>query len=137
MSDLLPHRNEGWSVLTKEEAEARVAKGAAHLDRVWPGWAARIDVGTLALSSCVFCVIGQLSGGDYTDVLTDFELGAYPEHYNADHYGFDISEDGDMSDFKRLQDAWVAAIADRRLSPATGKPATLAAVDRLVACSGS
>lgn len=39
-----------------------VAKGAALLDEVMPGWADRIDLDTLAFPSCDHCVLGQLYG---------------------------------------------------------------------------
>ena len=40
----------------------RVARGAALLDAKMPGWAARIDVEWLQLSSCTRCVLGHLFG---------------------------------------------------------------------------
>jgi hypothetical protein len=40
----------------------RVAAGAALLDRKVPGWAERIDLGTLSIASCTRCVLGQLDG---------------------------------------------------------------------------
>ena len=49
-------------MLTRDEATARVAKGAAHLDQVRPGWFRQIDVGRLDLQSDCLCVLGQVVG---------------------------------------------------------------------------
>jgi hypothetical protein len=111
-------------VISAQDAEARVAKGAAHLDQVRPGWASRIDVGTLTLHDPCGCIVGQLCGSSVhfawglstLDVLVD--LG---EH---DKLGFDVGEEICPSGMSRrewfapLQDAWIKEIA-RRLHPVT------------------
>lgn len=38
----------------------RVEKGAAFLDKHYPGWWEHIDLGTLEISSCTTCVLGQV-----------------------------------------------------------------------------
>lgn len=40
--------------------EARVARGAAWLDEKYPGWFNVIDLGTLKLSDCHQCILGQV-----------------------------------------------------------------------------
>lgn len=46
-----------------------VAYEAARLDRLYPGWADRVDPNTLHMPSCELCILGQVYG--------DFENG-YP-----------------------------------------------------------
>ncbi len=52
--------------MVKTAAE-RVKAGAALLDRKRPGWANKVVAGTLDMSECDRCVLGQIFG--------DFELG--------------------------------------------------------------
>lgn len=113
-------------MLTLDEARERVARGAAHLDQMRPGWHAEVDTGTLTLSSCTQCVLGQLFGGEW-DVDAPFLhglkcLNLYEKRGNASAvtHGFAIGT-GDAADpdnaepeFQWLQDAWIEAIAARR-----------------------
>ena len=108
-------------MISQQEAEARVAKGAAHLDQVRPGWHERIDVGALTLHDPCGCIVGQLCGTrqhfnlgrDALD-LTGGAIGT------AVMYGFDANmRDTDFESscdevFALLQDAWIAEIARRR-----------------------
>lgn len=48
--------------MTEIDYEARVARGIALLDEKMPGWADKIDLDTLAISSGTHCVTAQLSG---------------------------------------------------------------------------
>lgn len=111
-------------MLTSEEATRRVARGAAHLDQVKPGWWNQIDVGTLTLSSCERCVIGQLAG---PREMYPFSAGlramglidAAANHgvsLTTGDYPDDPLPDDFEAAFARLQAAWIAAIADRRLA---------------------
>lgn len=43
--------------------EVRVARGVAWLDGHYPAWWKAIDLGTLSVSSCHFCVLGQVYSG--------------------------------------------------------------------------
>lgn len=132
-------------MLTSEIARERVTKGAAHLDRVVPGWFHRVDIGTLTLSSCEDCVLGQLAGpraadpayfehcftrglklarlyedvGNALAALHGFALlhGDVHREYSDPSY----SSESDVA-FALLQDAWIAAIAQRR-HPVTEAPA--------------
>jgi len=47
----------------------RVARGAALLDELAPGWHKQIDLNTLKLSSCTDCVCGQLAYATANDVI--------------------------------------------------------------------
>jgi hypothetical protein len=111
-------------MLTNEEARARVANGAAHLDKVKPRWFNLIDVGTLTLHDACGCIVGQLCGNRFSDGLRALGLNSGVD------CGLDLSVlqlwDGHTSydayrrgQYQSLQDAWVEAIADRRLSQAS------------------
>lgn len=102
--------------MTKKDAIARVAAGAAFLDRKAPGWASRVDVGLLRLSNCFLCVMGQLFGA-YDSGRDKLALS----HDAAFAYGFHRSTQAEIEgwivgpdrDWYLLQDAWIVAIADR------------------------
>lgn len=100
-------------MLTKDEAMTRVANGAAHLDTVRPGWFNAIDVGTLALETCRHCIVGQLCAQEVSE--------QYSPALGFDLYENEMwklpDEDRPMA-FRPLQDAWIAAIADRVLAAA-------------------
>ena len=135
-------------MITNEQARTRVARGAAHLDAVRPGWFNRIDVGTLTLRDPCNCIVGQLCRTDeesfYPGVLSfgialppheTNQFGAQPQRNRiVAEYGFDLlySEYDDYTNtsakFRPLQDAWIEAIADRRLSQETEPQKTDVAV---------
>jgi hypothetical protein len=109
--------------MTTQEARDRVARGATYLDLVRPGWAARIDVGTLTLHDACGCIVGQLcETADYS--VARHSIGLSMER--GVHCGFDVFrgfESDVAEDFALLQDAWLIAIADRVLpSPALSMP---------------
>lgn len=118
-------------MLTTDEARARVAKGAAHLDDVRPDWFNRIDVGTLTLRSHCSCIVGQLGAfgkGYYKEWMEVFDA-----QHDAMECGVFISPGaGSNEAYARLQDAWIDAIADRRLSQESATAPTLDAVDPAV-----
>lgn len=110
-------------MLSVEEARIRVARGAAHLDKVRPGWFNRIDVGTLTLRDPCHCIVGQLVGGSSfsrfaTDVNRLFPELPSTSQANGTFYGVDIG--AGCWHFSDFQDAWIEAIADRKL--AANKP---------------
>lgn len=123
--------------MTRDDARARVAKGAAHLDQVRPGWWTRIDVGTLTLHDPCGCIVGQLCG---TGRL--FQRGLKQlEVADAVAFGFDrdvVDAGGWVTSvgayhhegrrlYRLLQDAWIEEIADRLVTggapPAVPVPA--------------
>ena len=101
-----------------DDLHARVERGATLLDERQPGWADQIDLGTLNMSSCWFCVLGQL--------YEDFGAGAawlFGENHRhwrpsrealeqATMHGFQTLDDDEQ--WEDLRDAWWAAIRDRR-----------------------
>lgn len=104
-------------MLTQEEATTRVARGAAHLDQVRPGWFTRIDVGTLTMWDPCGCIVGQLCGNFNRDLKRVFHSSMH-----AVACGANLLEQGAWLNGEPgavwgvLQDAWITAIADRRLA---------------------
>ena len=116
------------------DIQARVARGVAFLDRAQPGWADRIDIGTLNMAVCRSCILGQLFGHFHEGIrqLSLITPGASAERPSrlASLYGFDIIA-GEPTDstrinsmfatlqmcddsFRHLQKAWIAEIVRRR-----------------------
>jgi hypothetical protein len=110
--------------MTIEEARIRVARGAALLDRVRPGWARQIDVGTLTLHDPCGCIVGQLCPSIHFSSGVD-NLAPRPTNRArraaSSYYGFDIPQRDAERDrhadvralFQPLQDAWIEQIAAR------------------------
>lgn len=121
-------------MLSPQIAAARVAQGAAFLDRVRPGWAHAIHVDTLAMRTCRRCLLGQLYG-DYSEGAETFgwepsacDLLDLPQV----QLGFTLAPGDAISDdpdywrashtdavWQTLTDAWIAAIAERRCATET------------------
>ena len=109
--------------MTQAEARARVARGAAHLDQVRPGWFRRIDTGTLTLHDPCGCIVGQLCGtgdafryglqilevkqGDEEEFGFELPIAERIAHYPNEFFAIRANL------FRPLQDAWIDAIADR------------------------
>jgi hypothetical protein len=94
-------------MLSHTEARERVARGAALLDGVKPGWYRQIDTETLRLSSCFRCVLGQLFG-HYSDAI---QLPAI-HVVNREQHGFWIELAG-QEEYQVLTLAWLDLIAAR------------------------
>lgn len=115
--------------MTQDEARARVAKGAAHLDQVRPGWFNQIDTGILNLVQPCFCVLGQLYANFYNVVRVRDEAGRPhvalrllvrdATSFGFRHTGRDRADEGTTryaaitAEYRQLQDAWIEAICDR------------------------
>lgn len=120
-------------MLTADEATRRVTRGAARLDQAKPGWWNQIDEGTLSLESCGRCLLGQLYHGfwlgaavlwnrTYQDTRTahspEVALGFVVANEDTEH-----RRRYEMLDaYALLQEAWIAAIADRRLAAGDNQP---------------
>ena len=115
--------------LTAEEATARVAKGAAWMDRKYPDWFLAIDLATFQVRIGHLCVWGQTGEHLVTQVQRE-RLGIGPndgvfygevaEAYRHNLYegwvvshGFQVP-DGNFEDYAMLQCAWVELIETRR-----------------------
>ena len=101
--------------LTVEQLWPRVEKGVALLHEKRPGWYRRVDVGTLDLRSCPYCVLGQLGGG--YRVLSGYknpsrtaiaELGI-----SGPEYGFSLDDEDSKSsrNWGTLTRLWAGEIA--------------------------
>jgi hypothetical protein len=104
--------------------DSNVQRGAAFLDRIAPGWEAYIDLATLNLADCLYCVFGQLvtntvvrhagppSGFEticfkcYHGVKRFYELSSH----DVLNMGFTTAQ----GNFPVLTDAWKAEILRRR-----------------------
>lgn len=106
-------------------AEERVARGVVFLDEQFPGWRGYVHAGTLDLTSCEECVLGQLaakhpkvagniSSPDYQTMLT--YLDKNPEWAKENGFaglcgpgnGFEC---GCFKDVPALRDAWITELA--------------------------
>lgn len=98
---------------TQGTARARVAKGAAFLDRTRPGWFTQIDIDTLNLVDGCRCVLAQSYGCRYRDAARLAEL-ADPATPEGERAVIDLGfyEKGVV--WAPLEDAWIEAIAARR-----------------------
>ncbi len=116
-------------MISKEEAEARVARGAAHLDHVRPGWFYEIDEGVLKLDNCNRCIVGQLAGDFYSASSRD-DLGLADGTVYLLGFAL-LPEPGELfaRGWSHLQDAWIKAIAARRFPvPTIEQPGSAPAV---------
>ena len=105
-----------------ESIEARVAKGAAALDKVMPGWESKIDLSILDLGDGCRCVLGQLFGEKATleyqhangwwYALKHFGIGYSPEGFNV------ATEKARLVEFAALDEAWISLIKERHDSGA-------------------
>ena len=109
--------------MTSADARERVQRGAALLDEKRPGWADKINIATLRMSSECACILGQLEGmfwsaaqrlfgGEGMDLPTveAVECGLWTP----------LTVNGvDCQSYNQLQDAWVEEIEARRLPPVT------------------
>lgn len=102
----------------------RVAKGAAELDRILPGWELKIDLDSLYLSSTCNCVLGQLAVDlspkepDYWGPSGfDAAIDQIAPHYDWEQWamdrGFDIEADEGPMDYVDLTEAWKRLIRQR------------------------
>lgn len=108
------------------EAEERVARGSAYLDREVPRWFDRVEVLTLHLNSPCSCVLGQLfaeeaaalhlpSGFSYAQDTARLNepWAEYSEDTAAVFLGFDQGDENGTG-YGPLQEAWEAAITERK-----------------------
>lgn len=107
---------------TDARALERVQLGIALLEAKYGvDWVEHIDTSTLVMSDGERCVLGQLYHVNAADTGRDgFEVGidelGLEGDYEAQKYGFDRDDLGGV-EYRDLQDAWVAEIAQRRSTP--------------------
>ena len=108
------------AALTLDAARARAARGAALLDDRDPGWADRVDLGTLRLSDGTACVLRQLSGGSRRGLRARvLDLSSAPSRFVSPiDLGFqavgDLGEAAEDLDYALLTRAWRDEVVARR-----------------------
>ena len=102
--------------------QQRVARGAAKLDQVMPGWERKIDTSKLMMSNTDCCIVGQLCGNFFRDVNTLFYgISGFPNNpYVGCEYGVQISPlttstnpMEDNPEYLLLEKAWIEEIEMR------------------------
>ena len=86
--------------------EERVARGAALLDEKMPGWYKRIDLGSLHMSSCHACILGQL--------YTEYSLGVAALDINSYQKIDNGFNDDQIISYAALAKEWRRVIEARR-----------------------
>lgn len=87
--------------------DPRVVRGTELLDERMPGWAERIDLETLRLSSPCKCICGQIGGG----YAKGMERLGHPDNGDGRSFGFFCD---DFSEYSALEQDWRLAILSRR-----------------------
>lgn len=89
---------------------ARAAAGAEYLDGQVPGWAKRIELATLDLSSECRCVLGQQHAGGYSGMRDALGL----DGFGTVQLGFSTDTGSAWEDWAELDAAWAREIVRRR-----------------------
>ncbi|GIV61794.1 MAG: hypothetical protein KatS3mg044_0660 [Rhodothermaceae bacterium] len=113
--------------VTPDVVRARVARGAAYLDAVDPGWHHRLDLATLTLADGTCCVLGQLHGEFRQGLFRTgiLNAGSAPRaSLSPVALGFQavqgVAPELQERDYALLEAAWRAAIRQRRRSELHG-----------------
>lgn len=109
--------------ITPDAARQRVARGAAYLDEVDPGWWQRLDAAVLELSHGQSCVLGQLHGGFERGLSRSaiWNMGSAPRaSLSPVALGFlcvqGVAEAEQERDYVLLNEAWQEEVIQRRPS---------------------
>lgn len=90
----------------------RVRRGMKLLDNKKPGWEQEIDLGTLHLSSCSFCVLGQLYR-DYERGCAELNLDVERDTTDqAPKHGFEACFFAGIN-YELLDEVWKDEISKR------------------------
>lgn len=102
-----------------QQQRENAQRGAAWLDQLQPGWAARINPERLKMQSCLDCILGQIFG-NYNEglILAGFPLSPITLRHpkGADDWAFHHGFLGDDWNRGHLTDAWKHEIT-LRLKP--------------------
>ena len=105
--------------ISRRVIERSVRKGAVYLDKTYPGWDEKIDLGTFSIGTYERCVLGQLHTGGYQQGLAVLGLTSW----EACRCGFDLFPlarwpswrlFGTRSGFDYLNECWKRLIQERR-----------------------
>lgn len=89
------------AVVSYEDFQSRVNRGAALLDAEFPGWFERIDTDSLDIATCSRCVLGQVYGDYLMGVLKVLPSEDTDDAYwnRVAEYGFTLrDDDADIND---------------------------------------
>lgn len=95
------------------DLQIRVERGAVWLDAIYPEWWTHLDLGTLQLSNCCRCVLGQVFRTDEDDNGYDLiadNLGVTLGWIIGRGFALDPTSNKSWND---LDDAWIAEIKRR------------------------
>ncbi len=90
----------------QDPTEARVARGASHLDAHLPGWERRIDLAILDLADSCRCVLGQLYAQVPRDHIANIHWTCTPYSHGAVCVPDAIGEDVDNFAYDHGFEAW-------------------------------
>lgn len=105
--------------------EIRADKGTKLLDQFVPGWADKVDLETLLITSIESCILGQvfsdwLNGTVELSRLSGVTLCGDDGRRNQEEYGFELTyeeytaEDPYVYTGQGLEDAWIKRIEARK-----------------------
>lgn len=94
-----------------DSVEARVARGAAWLDKNRPGWEGKFDPSRFDIRNAEFCICGFVFG-DYLNLWTDLviAMGTSKARTFMEAHGFISDDDADLD---ALDAAWPVLIKER------------------------
>lgn len=90
-------------------AESAVAKGAAWLDKTYPGWVDNINLGTLSVASCDRCVLGQVWTNHIPENEQDQILAQVKASYRSD---FSLTMQAGFGILARLHEGSLVSTVD-------------------------
>jgi hypothetical protein len=109
-----------WSMVDLTP-RACVARGSAHLDKWFPGWAQEVVLSTLDVRDCEECVLAQATKADYR-VAIEIDQGrdwlvAHGFLWNFRTYtGMTVDRDHNLALIADLNAAWRTLVAARQLA---------------------
>jgi hypothetical protein len=102
-----------------ERARKNVARGAALLDGLKPGWEDAVNVETLSLWNCTKCVVGQLFG-EYFHHFEKVTPSPITHGFNAEFAIVGGFKESYWPTYEDLAQAWTEEILKRREAKVTG-----------------
>lgn len=106
---------------TYDDLLIKVARGAAELDRLRPGWWDRVRIDRLHMSDTCRCIIGQLEQNFWSGMRELFGIKIGQEQKAAYPLGLD-SETGNRIEYGTLKEFWTLEIYNRRESVPVDEP---------------
>jgi hypothetical protein len=96
-------------------ASGPVLRGLKLLDKKMPGWADKIDLATLEMESCDWCVIGQLFGQtEWAGLAYNDGLAVLGIADKGEEFGFDLMDYFDGQARENWNTYWRDAVISRQ-----------------------